>query len=159
MKSSSKALLWLALLLALIGVVLVLLFQPQPPDQAQIASQLEAARAAGERQDVSGVMKIISEKYHDANVPGPTQLRFILNKVMQGNGSAQITQSIPVISLQGDTATSTSHLRVVTLPDNRIVYDHDVTMQWKREDGTKFWVVPTKVWRVVSADYGGFGFE
>ena len=159
MKSSSKALLWLALLLAFIGVVLVLLFQPMPPDQTQIAAQLEGARAAGERHDVGGVMQIFSEKYHDSNVPSPIQLRFILNKMMQGNGSAQITQSIPVISLQGDTATSTSHLRVVTTPDNRVVYDHDVTMQWKREDGTKFLVVPTKVWRVVSADYGGFGLE
>ncbi len=159
MKSSSKALLWLALLLAFIGIVLVLLFQPTPPAQTQIAAQLEAARAAGERGDVSGVMQIFSEKYHDSNIPGPVQLRFILNKMMQGNGSAQITQSIPVISLQGDTATSTSHLRVVTTPENRVVYDRDVTMQWKREEGTKFWVVPTKVWRVVSADYGGFGLD
>jgi len=158
-KQSSKALLWLALLLAFLGVALVLLFQPQPPDQTQIASQLEAARAAGEQRDVNGVMKIISEKYHDSNVPGPTQLRFILNKMVQGNGSAQITQTIPMISLQGDTATSTSHLHIVTIPDGRLVYDHDVTMQWKREDGTKFLVIPTKVWRVVSADYGGFGLD
>ena len=67
----------------------------------------------------------------------------------------RITQSIPVISVQGDTATSTSHLRIATAADNRVVYDHDVTLQWAREDGNRLGVIPTKVWRVVSADYGG----
>ena len=159
MKQSSKYLIGLALGLAFMGVFLFLKYQPSPPDQTQIAAQLEAARAAGEKRDVGAVMKIISEKYHDSNVPSPIQLRFLLNKVMQGTGSAQITQTIPVIALSGDTATSTSHLRIITSPEGRVVYDHDVTMNWQREDGTKLLVVPTKVWRVVSADYGGFGFE
>lgn len=158
MKSSTKALLWLALLLSVVAVVLFLAFQPMPPDQIQIASRLEQARAAGERQDINGVMQIVSEKYHDSNIPSPVQLRFLLNKMMGGQ-TVQINQSIPVVSLQGDTATSVSHLHVVTVPDGRVVYDHDVTMQWNREDGAKFLVVPTKVWRVESADYGGFGIE
>lgn len=159
MKQSSKTLIGLAFGLALVGVFLFLKYQPSPPDQTQIAAQLEAARAAGERRDVGAMMKIISEKYHDSNVPSPIQLRFLLNKVVKADGAAQITQSIPVIALDGDTATSTSHLRIITAPEDRVVYDHDVTMHWQREEGTKLWIVPTKVWRVVSADYGGFGFE
>ena len=159
MKQSSKYLIGLALGLALVGIFLFLKYQPPLPDQTQIAAQLEAARAAWERRDVGAVMKIISERYHDSTVPSPIQLRFLLNKVAQGDGSAKITQSIPVIALEGDTATSTSHLQIVTSPDGRVVYDHDVTMHWQREDGTKLLIVPIKVWRVVSADYGGFGFE
>ena len=158
MKPSTKALLWLALAIALVGGVLFLALQPMPPDQTQIASQLEQARAAGERRDINGVMQIISENYHDSNIPSPVQLRFLLNKMM-GNEDVQINQSIPVVSVQGDSATSVSHLHIVTVPDGRVVYDHDVTMQWKREDGAKFLVVPTKVWHVVSADYGGLGFD
>ena len=154
MKQSSKALLWLALLLALVIAFCVILFQPQPPDQTQILGQLEVARAAGERHDVGGVMKIVSEKYSDPNVPGPVQLRFVLNKYLRGAEPVQVTQSIPVVSVTGDTATSTSHLRVVSPSDNRVLYDHDVTLQWTREDGTKFLVVPTKVWHVTSASYG-----
>ncbi len=159
MKQSSKYLIGLAFGLALLGIFLFLKYQPSPPDQTQIAAQLEAARAAGEQRDVGAVMKIISEKYRDSSVPGPIQLRFLLNKVVKADGTAQITQSIPVIALDGDMATSTSHLRIITAPEGRVVYDHDVTMHWQREDGTKLWVVPTKVWRVVSAEYGGFGFE
>lgn len=153
MKSSSKALLWLALLLALVIAGVALLLQPAPPDQVQITSQLETARAAAERHDIGAVMKIISEKYHDPNFSNPTQLRFFLGKV-QSNEPTQITQSIPVVSIAGDTATSTSHLRVVTTTNNQVVYDHDITIHWQREDGARFGVIPTKVWRAVSADYG-----
>ncbi len=154
MKSSSRALLGLALVLGLLVVGVVLLRAPDVPDQVQITNQLEAARAAGEAHDVNGVMRIVSDHYHDPNVPSPVQLRFLLNKV-QGNEAVRVTQSIPVVSVQGDTATSTSHLRVVTA-ENHVVYDHDVTLQWAREDGNRLGVIPAKVWRVVSADYGNF---
>lgn len=155
MKSSSRALLWVALLLGLIVIGVVVLRAPDVPDQVQITDQLEAARAAGEAHDVSGVMRIVSDKYHDPNVPSPIQLRFLLNKV-QGRDGVRVTQTVPVINVQGDTATSTSHLRIATTTDNRIVYDHDVTIQWAREDGTRLGFIPTKVWRAVSADYGSF---
>lgn len=152
MKSSSKILLGIALLLSLIVAGFFLLRTPEIPDNVQIATQLEAARAAGERHDVNGIMRIVSQHYHDPNVPSPIQLRFLLNKV-QGNGSVRVTQSIPIISVQGDTATSTSHLTITTTLDSRVVYDHDVTIQWAREDGTRLGVIPTKIWRAVSADY------
>ena len=153
MKFSSKILLGLALLLGLIVAGVILLRAPNVPDQVQITDQLEAARAAGEAHDVGGVMRIVSEKYHDADVSSPTQLRFLLNK-MQGDAAIRVTQSIPVVSVQGDTATSMSHLRIVSASGRRILYEHDVTFHWAREDGTRLGVIPTKVWRVVSADYG-----
>lgn len=158
MKTSSKRMLGLAALLAL-ALLGFLFLRPTPvPDRTQITQQLEAARAAGERHDVGGIMAVFSEHYHDANVPSPIQLRFLLNKV-QGNPPSplQITQSAPVIDIQGDTATSTSHLRVVSSADGRVLYDHDVTAQWRREDGNRLLVIPAKVWRIVSADYGSFG--
>ena len=158
MKPSSKVLLWLALILVFIVVALVMLRQPPVSDQAQIAQQLETARAAGERHDVGGVMSIFSSHYHDANVPSPVQLRFLLNKV-QGSEPVKITQSLPVISVTGDTATSTSHLTVTSVSSGQVLYSHDITAQWQREDANRFLIIPTKVWRVVSADYGSFGFE
>ncbi|MGI4789643.1 MAG: hypothetical protein ACRYFS_12420 [Janthinobacterium lividum] len=158
MKSSSKVLLWIALLLVFIVAAFVSLRQPPVTDQAQIAQQLETARAAGERQDVGGVMKIISASYHDSNVPGPTQLQFLLNKV-RGSEAVKITQSLPVVTVSGDTATSISHLQIIAESTNQIVYSHDITLQWQREDANRFLIIPTKVWHVVSADYGSFGLE
>lgn len=158
MKPSSKILLWLALILVFIVAAFIFLRQPPVSDQVQIAQQLETARAAGERHDVGGVMSIFSATYHDANVPSPVQLRFLLNKV-QGSEPVKITQSLPVISVSGDAATSTSHLEVVSQATNQVLYSHDITAQWKREDANRYLVIPTKVWRITSADYGSFGFE
>lgn len=158
MKPSSKILLWLALILIFVAAAFVFLRQPAMSDQAQIAGQLEAARVAGERHDVGGVMGIVSSNYHDANVPSPVQLRFLLNKV-QGSEPVKITQSLPVIGVSGDTATSTSHLQVISAADGRVLYSHDIIAQWKREDANRYLIIPTKVWRITSADYGSFGFE
>ena len=152
MKSSSKVLLGLAALLLLIIVAVVLLRAPTVPDQTQIVQQMETARAAGERHDINGFMAVVSPKYHDANVPSPVQLRFLLNR-MQGNGPVSVTQTVPVVDIHEDDATTTNHLRIVTA-GGRTLYDHDVTLQWKREDGTRFGILPTKVWRIVTADYG-----
>lgn len=158
MKSSSKILLWVALLLVFVVAAFILLRQPAVTDQAQIGAQLEAARAAGERQDTGGIMSIISPNYHDTNVPSPVQLRFLLNKV-RGGQPVKITQSLPVISVSGDTATSTSHLEIASQGDGRMLYSHDIVAQWKREDTNRFLIIPSKTWHIVSADYGSFGFE
>ena len=158
MKPSSKILLWVALLLVFVVAALLLLRQPPVSDQAQINRQLESARAAGERHDVAGVMDIVSDHYHDAVVPSPVQLRFLLNKV-QGSEPVKINQSLPVITVTGDTATSTSHLDVVSQSDGHVLYSHDITAQWQREDANRFLIIPTKVWHITSADYGSFGFE
>lgn len=158
MKPSSKILLWMALLLVFIVAAFVFLRQPPVSDEAQISGRLEAARAAGERHDVGGVMEIVSQNYHDANVPSPVQLRFLLNKV-QGSEPVKITQSLPVISVSGDAATSTSHLQVISSANGRVLFSHDIVAQWKREDANRYLIIPTKVWRITSADYGSFGFE
>ncbi len=158
MKPSSKVLLWVALLLLFAVAAFVLLRGPQESDQAQIAGQLEAARSAGERQNIGGVMKVISADYHDQNIPGPTQLRFLLNKV-RGTQAVKITQSLPVISVSGDAATSTSHLEVISVGDGRVLYSHDLVAQWKREESPRLLIFPGNTWRIVSADYGSFGLE
>jgi hypothetical protein len=116
---------------------------------------MEAARAAGERRDVGGIMAVVSPKYQDPNVPSPAQLRYILSRALRGADPVAVTLSGSVISLQGDAATSTSHLRVVSGSDGQVRYDHDVTLQWRREDAPRWGIVPAKQWRVVSASYGG----
>ena len=158
MKRTSKILLWVALLLVFVIAAIVLLRQPPVSDAAQISGQLEAARVAGERHDMNGVMTVISPNYHDANIPSPVQLRFLLNKV-QGSDRIKITQSLPVIGVAGDTATSTSHLEVVSQAEGRVLYSHDIVAQWKREDTNRFLIIPSKTWHIVSADYGSFGLE
>ena len=103
-------------------------------------------------------MSIVSPSYRDANVPSPVQLRFLLNKV-RGNQPVKIIQSLPGISVSGDTASSTSHLEIVSQSDGHTLFSHDIVAQWKREDTNRFLIIPSKTWHIVSADYGSFGFE
>ena len=161
MKSSSKILLGIAALLVLIALGYLLLRPTAVPDQTQILGQMETARDAAEHHNVSGIMAVVSDKYQDSNIPSPLQLRYLLNKV-QGSDPITVTATPPTVDVQGDAATSQTHLHVVSARDGRVLYDHDVTLHWQREGGTRLGVLPTKVWRVVSADYGGvsiFGIE
>ena len=161
MKVTLKILLNVALVLGLIvlGVVILQAVRPAPrvPDSVQIASQLEEARTAVESRDILAVTQIVSHKYHEPKASRRTQVRAhaplssLLYK-LQGSDGVRVTQTAPIITVQGDVATSTSHVRITMPPADRVIYDGDVTIHWAREDGTRLWVVPAKVWRAVSAD-------
>lgn len=155
MQRSSKNALGAAALLLVALIAFFVLRQPPPPDQDQINAQLEAARAAGEQHDTGGVMQIISGDYSDGNGLNVISLRAYLGRGIQGRTPVRVTLSPPTVVVQGDTATSTCRFNVRRLEDNAILYDKPVTLTWKREDGHRFLVLPTKVWRVVSAQYEG----
>ena len=156
MKPSSKRILGIVAALAVALAVLILLRLPGPSDQDQILAQLESARAAGERHNVGGIMKIISADYHgstsfDSNVD---ELHFFLAKMVGRGGEAvQVSLTAPSVRVHGDTADSTSQVTVRPSGGGPPLYNAPVTMHWKREDGTRWLVLPAKVWRVVGADY------
>ncbi len=153
MKSSSKRLLGVTALLAVVLGVYILLRLPGPSDRDQILAQMESARAAAQNHNVSGIMKVISAEYKgsspfDANVD---TLHFFLSKVVgQGNSSALVSLSPPSIQVHGDTADSVSQ---VTVQGNGGSYNSPITLHWRREDGTRWLVFPAKVWRVVGSEY------
>ena len=160
MKQSSKNILIVVALLTFMLIGYFVLHQPQPPDQAQIVSQIEALRLAGQARSVGGIMSLVSADYQDGNGFNPVSLRFFLNREARGEGPVQVATSIPTVTIHGDTAVSVTHVTVATQPDNQTVFDRDVTLYWKREEGKKYFVVPTPVWRIVKADgYGSFGGE
>ncbi len=155
MQKSSRAALTLAAILAAVLVVYFVLRQPQPSDQEQIVAQMEAARAAAERHDAGGMMRVISADYKgatpaDGNVD---ELHFFLSRNIGKSGPVDVALAPPSINLQGDTATSVSRLTVRTRDDNMARYDQTITLHWKRESGYRLLVVPTTVWRVVRADF------
>jgi len=155
MQKSSRIALTLAALLVVVLAAYFVVRQPQPSDQEQIMAQMDAARAAAERHDAGGIMKIISADYKggtpaDGNVD---ELHFFLSRNIGKAGPVDVTLAPPSITLQGDAATSVSHLTVRTRDDNMARYDQNITLHWKRESGYRLLVVPTAVWRVVKADF------
>ena len=155
MKPSSKRILGLAAVLAVALVIVILLRQPGPSDQDQIRTQLETARAAAQRHDANGIMKIVSADYHgstpfDGNNDG---LALFLRRVVGGRSAATVSLSPPSVSVQADTAVTVGQVTARDDATGRVLYDQPVTLNWRREDGTRWLVFPAKVWRVTGGQY------
>lgn len=164
MKPSSKALLGVAMLLSLALAAFLILHQNSPSDRDQILSQLEVARAAAQAHDANGILKIVSADYHDALLFDTNdRLALGLRQIVKGknSGNVQVTLTPPDVKVEGETATSTSHLTVASPGGTSTFYDSDVTLHWKQEEGRRMLIFPAKVWRVTSADYnaGALGGE
>ncbi len=155
MQRSSQGALAIAGIIIVALILFFMLHQPQPSDQEQIVAQMDAARNAADHHDTSAIMKVISADYKgqtalDGNVDG---LHLLLSRSLGKAGALDVILTPPLVSVHSDTATSQSHLTVRTREDSVIRYDQDVTLHWKHEDGTRLLVFPTKVWRIVGADF------
>ena len=153
MKKSSLALLGLLLVLIVGLTAFFLTHQPQPSDTDQIRAQIDSATTAAGNRDAGGVVSILSSDYKDS-MNTKQRLYAILLRAFHDAGPVVISSSPPGIQLQGETATSTSHLTLRGRDSGEVYYDKTVTLTWKREEGKRFFVIPVKVWRVVGAEYG-----
>jgi hypothetical protein len=156
MKTSSKSALGIAALLVLALIVVILLHLPGPSDTDQILAQLESARVAAQRHDVSGIMKIVSANYHgntDLDANGD-QLHFLLiHFVGQTDDPVQVTLSPPGVQIHGSTAETLGQILVRSSQDSSVLYSGPLDLTWKQENGTKWLVFPAKVWRVTGAQF------
>ena len=154
MKGSSKILLGVVLGLLVVLAAFLLLTRPGPTDQQQLLLQLETARAAAERHDASGIMRLVSADYKDSLGLNNDQLHaYPIQALRRDSGSYQVTLTPPQVTVSGDTAQTSSHLEVRS-KNGDTQFSGNVTLTWRREEGRRFLIFPTKVWRVVGADYG-----
>ncbi len=155
MQQSSKRLLAIALALAALLAGYFLLRQPPQTAQEQILGQMESARQAAERRDSSGIMRVISADYADSNGLHVDAIHLYLARALRDSGHVRVAFSPPDVTVTGDTATSTTRVTVRSGPFPTPVYDAPITLHWRREDGTRLFIIPAKVWRIVGADYSG----
>ena len=158
MQTRSKMLLAAAGLLAVLLVVYVAATRPGPTDQEKIAAQTEVLRAAAENHSASQAMSVVSADYHDSLVSNTDQLNLFLRRTMGQGGAVQVQFINPVVTIQGDTATSQGHLRAASVQGGAVLADQDITLHWRRESGHRMLVFPDSVWRLISADYTAPGF-
>ena len=151
MQRSSKTALGAAALLLAALIGFFVLRQPPPPDQDQIIAQLEAARSAGEQNSAGGVLSIVSSDFSTSSgfLHNKQQLGIFLYRQMRDGGRARVTLSPPAIVVQGAQATSACQITVRSLESGQTQFDQPVTLTWRKEEGHRFWVVPTQVWRIV----------
>src|SRR5579883_3044542 len=132
MRTSSKIFL---LVIAIAVVVLLIVTHhsvPQSPE-AQIASQINTAVAAANRNDANGVMSIISAHYHDENGYTNDLIHGLLIHAMRGRPSDRVSLTGNDITVQGDTATSEGYLLVVDAQSGRSLYSRQISLRWQKE--------------------------
>jgi hypothetical protein len=156
MRTSSKVLLAVVAVAAVVLIVLSLRHKPLSP-QAQITAQIDSAVTAANRHNAGGVMTIISEHYRDDNGFNTDAVHALLVRSMKGQPTERVSMPNSVITVQGDTATSTGFLTVQDTQSGSTLYSHEVTLQWQKEPSRSFLIFPTDVWRVVGASYGSIG--
>ena len=159
MQPRSKMLLASAGILAAVLVIYIAATRPGPSDSALIAAQTETLRTAAERHSVSQVMSVVSADYQDTLLSNTDQLKFFLRRVVGQAGPVRVEFTNPVVTIEGETATSKGHLRAISAQGDAVLTDQDVTLHWKRESGHKLLVFPSPVWRLTSADYQAPGLS
>ena len=155
MKRSSKALLAVSGLLILTAAAWTWLHRPQPSDREQILAQLEIGRAAVQNRLPSAVMKIVSADYHDDNGTNVDRLHAEIIEALRGEGALTVTLGPQTVTVTGDNATTTG-TATVTADGSARTYSH-IALSWKKEDVTRFLIVPAKEWHIVSSSIPGEG--
>lgn len=152
MRPASRNLLAAAGILGAGLVAYLLLSQPGESDNNRILGQIEAIRAAVAVKSTAGVMREVSETYHDRFVSNPDQLKFLLSRhILRGPEAVDISIDATSVAITGETATSVSHVRATH--GTAVVFDSSITAQWRREPTHRLLVIPDHTWRVTSAEY------
>jgi hypothetical protein len=156
MQPSSKRA--LGIVVALIAVLIGYFALRRPPmsDQDQIAAQIESARVAAVNHNANGIMKFISADFHGPDqVSNVDSLHLYLAEALHDSGPIQIIMTLPNVTVHGNAATSTNQITIRSLETRQTDFDQPVTLEWRREEGRRFLLLPIKVWRVVGVQYQG----
>jgi FlaG/FlaF family flagellin (archaellin) len=157
LRQSSRNLILAALVTALLLAWYIMAHAPQPSDQQQITDSIQGVRDAAVRGDISGIMHYVSADYQDSNVNNVDQLHFLLLRHNRDMAGLTVALSAPAVTVTGDTASSQVQVTATDPATGSTQFDRTVTLTWKRESGVRDLVIPTKVWRIASADYGSVG--
>lgn len=154
MRKSSKWALAAAAILILALFAAILFKQTPISDQDQIAAQLALGAAAAQNHDAGGIMKLVSADFKGPYpISNTDSLDLALIRALRNSGRLRITMSTPSVAVAGGTAISTSQLVVQDKESSQTLFNEPLTLDWKREDGRRLLVLPTKMWRVVGTNY------
>jgi hypothetical protein len=156
MKESSKRAIFVVLIALAIFFGWKALYPPVPSDADQIKTQISSMAAAAESRNVNNIMSGISEKYSDDNGLNSDSLRFNIAHALHASNEVRVQLGIPDLKLDGDTAKSSQEMQLIFKGSGgeTSTIHANLVLDWRRENGTRFFVIPIKTWRVAHASYG-----
>jgi hypothetical protein len=156
MQTKSKV----SILIAIIAVVAFgiwhFLFPPLPSDKDQISSQIQAMVSSAENRNSNGVMQGISGNYSDDNGLTTQSLKMAIVKAMREASNIKVEYSNPDLDIKGDSAQTRMMVKITfsgSAAGDSSSIKTPLVLQWKKESGERFLIIPTKVWRVTHASY------
>lgn len=169
MKDTRKIIIGVVALAALLVVLRLTIFAPQPNDQKLIRAALEESLQASREGRPGGVLDILSSKFK-INDQAPGSRWDIAKFIRDNKPEIDIQNKGAVIS--GDTASITTpvHIKLSFLNQTWDQKVDNVTLVFQKEEGSKFIVIPTREWHLTDVmvpdnavpvnlpDMGGGGF-
>lgn len=153
MAKSTRIVLGVVAILAVVLVILLIDGQRQPSDEEIINQRLQSMENAAQNDNVSAFMRSVSSDYSDSQVNNTDQLALLLHRVLPSGGNLRITLQDAETTVDGPHAT-THVVVLIQSTDERNITQRSVTVTWRREQAHKWLVFPIKTWRVTSAQYG-----
>jgi hypothetical protein len=119
-------------------------------DEVKIRSLIEDTVAAIGKRDLGGTMRCVSENYRDAEELNRDRLRMLVAQAFRAEPEYTASADVRTLSVEGDSAVV--FLRAVVKSRlGESIYNRELVLSFRRESGRHALIVPTKVWRVVSA--------
>jgi hypothetical protein len=120
-------------------------------DEAKIKSLLDRTVVAVNKRDIGGAMRCISENYKDSENLNRDRLRVLCAQAFRAEPEFSATAEVSSSSVQGTEATVALRALVKT-KNQEAIYDRRLVLTLRQESARHMWLIPTKVWRVVSVD-------
>ena len=162
MRQSSRNALLVAIAVVVGYVLYRFLFPTPSPDRVQITNAIKDVAASAQAKSANGIMRSVSAHYVDDNGLGNDGLRLSLVRAFHNEDTVEVALApSSEITITGDTAHSETYVSVKCQGNQgTLVRPHAlVVLDWKKEETTKYFLFPTKEWRVVKASYGSYTFD
>ena len=152
MKKSTRYAIFAIVVCAIILGIYSILTKPQPPDQDLIKQQIVTGLDAANAGSTAGLMEIVSESYKDEAGLSKDEIRARLTEAFSRSHDYRFRVSEPVTVINGDTAGSDCTLIAVDKNSGQQALSQPMHIDWRREKGRKWLIVPISVWRVTSTN-------
>lgn len=138
-------------ILVLLGVwYQMTLNHPVGTEQDQITAMILRSESGVERKKASEAMSIVSKDYKDNIGMTYGMMRIRVADALNSAERPDVTLTNPVIQVNGDQATMSFHAQVADRRNDTILFDHNLTINLRKEKLHKYLIFTTHEWRVTS---------
>jgi hypothetical protein len=149
--SKSRVVAIIILVLVLLGVrYQMMLNRPAESEEEEIAALIQRGETGVERKKTSEAMSIVSKDYKDSIGMTYGMMRIRVADALNSAERPDVTITQSAIRTSGDEATMRFHVRVVDRRNDSTLFEHDLTINLRKEKPHRYLIFTSHEWRVTS---------